>query len=231
MLSSVTVCSAMLRRVYCVVTLCTVLLHRVYYIVTPCVLRYYTVCTALLRRVYCVVYSPELQEKLQCVSQRTLKLQLSATRGLHHHLPLMFDYFHLSVVSLTIHGSLIALHRPYSWWVQLLLSECWTAAVLVELADLTTTLSVALYPFWGRGGGSLVGSLHRAVSCCSLPKQPKAAWTAASEQSTLESVIFGSATKSPVLVSTQPRQPLTVQCTRPWQRPISEQGPAIHPLL
>ncbi|XP_048453254.1 protein FAM135A isoform X2 [Rhincodon typus] len=49
---------------------------------------------------------------LQVISSRTLKLHFSLHRGLHHHVNVMFDYFHLSVVSITIHASLVALHQP-----------------------------------------------------------------------------------------------------------------------
>uniref|UniRef100_H0X906 Family with sequence similarity 135 member A n=1 Tax=Otolemur garnettii TaxID=30611 RepID=H0X906_OTOGA len=49
---------------------------------------------------------------LQLISSRTLKLHFSPHRGLHHHLNVMFDYFHLSVVSVTVHASLVALHQP-----------------------------------------------------------------------------------------------------------------------
>uniref|UniRef100_A0A8C2M793 Family with sequence similarity 135, member A n=1 Tax=Cricetulus griseus TaxID=10029 RepID=A0A8C2M793_CRIGR len=49
---------------------------------------------------------------LQLISSRTLKLHYSLYRGLHHHVNVMFDYFHLSVVSVTVHASLVALHQP-----------------------------------------------------------------------------------------------------------------------
>ncbi|XP_078397982.1 protein FAM135A isoform X3 [Cetorhinus maximus] len=49
---------------------------------------------------------------LQLISSRTLKLHFSLHRGLHHHVNVMFDYFHLSVVTITIHASLVALHQP-----------------------------------------------------------------------------------------------------------------------
>lgn len=49
---------------------------------------------------------------LQLISSRTLKLHFNLHRGLHHHVNVMFDYFHLSVVSITIHASLVALHQP-----------------------------------------------------------------------------------------------------------------------
>ncbi|NXB48794.1 F135B protein, partial [Leucopsar rothschildi] len=46
------------------------------------------------------------------ISSRTLCLHFHPRRGLHHHVPVMFDYFHLSVVSVTVHASLVALHQP-----------------------------------------------------------------------------------------------------------------------
>ncbi|KAF0310899.1 Protein FAM135B [Amphibalanus amphitrite] len=33
--------------------------------------------------------------------------------GLHYHLPVLFDYFHLAAVSLTFHAALVAVHQPY----------------------------------------------------------------------------------------------------------------------
>ncbi|XP_072947422.1 protein FAM135A [Epargyreus clarus] len=47
------------------------------------------------------------------VSCRVLKLHFQPAQGLHYHLPVLFDYFHLSAVSITIHASLVALHQPY----------------------------------------------------------------------------------------------------------------------
>ncbi|KAM4688896.1 protein FAM135B [Discoglossus pictus] len=46
------------------------------------------------------------------ISTRTLGLHFHPRRGLHHHVPVMFDYFHLSVISVTVHASLISLHQP-----------------------------------------------------------------------------------------------------------------------
>ncbi|XP_069477776.1 protein FAM135B isoform X2 [Ambystoma mexicanum] len=46
------------------------------------------------------------------ISTRTLGLHFHPRRGLHHHVPVMFDYFHLSVISVTVHASLVALHQP-----------------------------------------------------------------------------------------------------------------------
>ncbi|XP_037698346.1 protein FAM135A isoform X5 [Choloepus didactylus] len=57
-------------------------------------------------------YSADDLNALQLISSRTLKLHFSLHRGLHHYVNVMFDYFHLSVVSVTIHASLVALHQP-----------------------------------------------------------------------------------------------------------------------
>lgn len=46
------------------------------------------------------------------VSSRTLQLNMSPIEGLHYHLPVLFDYFHLAAVSLTVHTALTALHQP-----------------------------------------------------------------------------------------------------------------------
>uniref|UniRef100_A0AAY4D1L8 DUF676 domain-containing protein n=1 Tax=Denticeps clupeoides TaxID=299321 RepID=A0AAY4D1L8_9TELE len=46
------------------------------------------------------------------ISSRTLGLHFQPRSGLHHHIPVMFDYFHLSVISVSIHASLVALHQP-----------------------------------------------------------------------------------------------------------------------
>lgn len=50
---------------------------------------------------------------INCVSTRILQLHLSPTRGLHYHMPVLFDYFHLAAVTVTVHASLIAVHQPY----------------------------------------------------------------------------------------------------------------------
>ncbi|TNN62946.1 Protein FAM135A [Liparis tanakae] len=49
---------------------------------------------------------------LQNISGRTLRLHFSLQRGIHQHVNVMFDYFHLSVMSVAIHASLVALHQP-----------------------------------------------------------------------------------------------------------------------
>ncbi|XP_074025600.1 protein FAM135A isoform X3 [Leptinotarsa decemlineata] len=46
------------------------------------------------------------------ISSRSLQLNMSPIEGLHYHLPVLFDYFHLSAISLTVHAALTALHQP-----------------------------------------------------------------------------------------------------------------------
>uniref|UniRef100_T1JT85 DUF676 domain-containing protein n=1 Tax=Tetranychus urticae TaxID=32264 RepID=T1JT85_TETUR len=50
---------------------------------------------------------------VECVASRQLILHFDIFRGLHYHLPVIFDYFHLSAITITIHGSLITLCLPY----------------------------------------------------------------------------------------------------------------------
>ncbi|XP_066139459.1 protein FAM135A [Euwallacea fornicatus] len=57
-------------------------------------------------------FSDTTVSAMQLVSSRTLQLNFSPVEGLHYHLPVMFDYFHLSAVSVTIHAALTALVRP-----------------------------------------------------------------------------------------------------------------------
>lgn len=54
-----------------------------------------------------------ISQSAECVSSRTLKLHFSPTKGLHHHVPILFDYFHLSALEVTVHGTLIAIHQPF----------------------------------------------------------------------------------------------------------------------
>ncbi|NXF04421.1 F135A protein, partial [Smithornis capensis] len=57
-------------------------------------------------------YSPDDLTTLQPISSRTLKLHFNLHQGLHHYVNVMFDYFHLSVISVIVHASLVALHQP-----------------------------------------------------------------------------------------------------------------------
>ncbi|KAK2824182.1 hypothetical protein Q5P01_021357 [Channa striata] len=57
-------------------------------------------------------YTPDDPSSLQSISGRTLRLHFSLQRGIHQHVNVMFDYFHLSVISVVLHASLVALHQP-----------------------------------------------------------------------------------------------------------------------
>ncbi|TPP56178.1 putative Serine esterase [Fasciola gigantica] len=43
---------------------------------------------------------------LEKVYERQLRVQLTPTRGLHHHFDVFFDYFHLCAVEMGLHGAL-----------------------------------------------------------------------------------------------------------------------------
>ncbi|XP_076368045.1 protein FAM135A-like isoform X2 [Tachypleus tridentatus] len=58
-------------------------------------------------------FGPDQHNSIECVSTRTLELHLDPAKGLHHHLPVLFEYFHLSAITVTIHASLLALCQPY----------------------------------------------------------------------------------------------------------------------
>ncbi|XP_012939764.1 protein FAM135A isoform X4 [Aplysia californica] len=57
--------------------------------------------------------SSDSESKMEMASTRVLQLHISPTKGLHHSLPVLFDYFHLSAVDTVIHGTIIAIHQPY----------------------------------------------------------------------------------------------------------------------
>ncbi|KAJ0066783.1 hypothetical protein NL108_002368 [Boleophthalmus pectinirostris] len=57
-------------------------------------------------------YTPDDPNSLQNISGRSLRLHFSLQKGIHQHINVMFDYFHLSVISVAIHASLVALHQP-----------------------------------------------------------------------------------------------------------------------
>ncbi|CAL9688007.1 unnamed protein product [Knipowitschia caucasica] len=57
-------------------------------------------------------YTPDDPNSLQSISGRSLRLHFSLQKGIHQHINVMFDYFHLSVISVAIHASLVALHQP-----------------------------------------------------------------------------------------------------------------------
>lgn len=58
-------------------------------------------------------FSGPASSALTLASTRNLQLNFHPGRGLHYHLPVLFDYFHLAAISVGIHASLVALHQPY----------------------------------------------------------------------------------------------------------------------
>ncbi|XP_018418208.1 PREDICTED: protein FAM135B [Nanorana parkeri] len=75
------------------------------------------------------------------ISSRTLGLHFHPRRGLHHHVPVMFDYFHLSVISITVHASLLALHQPFTSFVRPVRGS-WLGKSNQELATDQTSVSL-----------------------------------------------------------------------------------------
>ncbi|KAH9363285.1 hypothetical protein HPB48_006391 [Haemaphysalis longicornis] len=149
--------------------------------------------------------SPDHHKTIQCVSSRLLTLHMDPGRGLHHHIPVLFDYFHLCAVSITIHASLLALCQPY-------------------LRQVLSALCVC--PLGGLGGGGHVSpraehtgqpSPHRANKAAALPhgtsfaRTGKAQWFSGSPRlssrrsmsSSLESVFFGPQTSGRLLARLQ----------------------------
>lgn len=57
-------------------------------------------------------YGVDSVESLTNVSTQTLKLHMSCVKGLHHHVPILFDYYHFAVIDTTIHATVTALGLP-----------------------------------------------------------------------------------------------------------------------
>ncbi|CAF3725517.1 unnamed protein product [Adineta steineri] len=58
-------------------------------------------------------YSPEKMPTMQQLCSRCYKLHFNPRYGIHTHVPILFDYFHLSALTTTVHGSLLCLIPPY----------------------------------------------------------------------------------------------------------------------
>lgn len=58
-------------------------------------------------------YVPNNQDLIRLMFRRTLRLHFDVCRGLHYYLPVTFDYFHLSTITLSVHASLVTLCLPY----------------------------------------------------------------------------------------------------------------------
>ena len=51
--------------------------------------------------------------KMEHCCTRSIRMHFISSTGLFHYIPVFFDYFHLSVVGLTVFGMLLAIHQPY----------------------------------------------------------------------------------------------------------------------
>ena len=79
---------------------------------------------------------------LQQLSTRTVNIHVKYDSGVHHYLPLQFDYFHLSAVLLTVHASLLALHPSYIRFViTVLIARFWSSGIL----EVNNTMSRLVY--------------------------------------------------------------------------------------
>ncbi|XP_033112421.1 protein FAM135A-like [Anneissia japonica] len=54
---------------------------------------------------------PTSPDSLELSSTRTLRLHMDAARGVHAHASVLFDYFHLSAASLTVHAALLGVNQ------------------------------------------------------------------------------------------------------------------------
>lgn len=61
----------------------------------------------------CDCFRPEKMPTMQQLCSRCFKLHFNPRLGLHTHVPILFDYFHLSALTATVHGSLLCLIPPY----------------------------------------------------------------------------------------------------------------------
>ena len=52
---------------------------------------------------------PKDPDMFTCVSTRVLQLTVDWRKGLHDHFPVLFDYFHMAAVGVTVHASLLEL--------------------------------------------------------------------------------------------------------------------------
>ena len=54
----------------------------------------------------------EVEDNFEVACTRVYDVNFIPTMGLHMHCPVLFDYFHMAAICLTVHASLIALHQP-----------------------------------------------------------------------------------------------------------------------
>ena len=61
------------------------------------------------------VFRTEKLSTMQQLCSRCYKLYFNPRLGIHTHIPILFDYFHLSAITTTIHGSLLCLIPSYAF--------------------------------------------------------------------------------------------------------------------
>lgn len=59
-------------------------------------------------------FPPTSISSLECVSSRDLLMHVDLCKGLHYHRPVLFDYFHLSAICISIHTGLTSFGKPFS---------------------------------------------------------------------------------------------------------------------
>jgi len=62
-----------------------------------------------------VFFRTEKLSTMQQLCSRCYKLYFNPRLGIHTHIPILFDYFHLSALTTTIHASLLCLIPPYAF--------------------------------------------------------------------------------------------------------------------
>ena len=62
--------------------------------------------------IFFVCSADSVDSSMMVVSTQTLKLHMSCVKGLHHHVPILFDYYHFAVIDTTIHATVTALGLP-----------------------------------------------------------------------------------------------------------------------
>ncbi|KAM9308694.1 protein FAM135B [Gastrophryne carolinensis] len=99
------------------------------------------------------------------ISSRTLGLHFHPRSGLHHHVPVMFDYFHLSVISVTVHASLLALHQPLTSFVRPVKAS-WLGKSNQDLTTDQSSVSLENLIF-----GAAYGKPPSSEGVCSVPSE------------------------------------------------------------
>lgn len=102
---------------------------------------------------------PDSPSSFQCVSSRTLIVNVDWHKGLHEHFPVIFDYFHLASLGVTLHASLYEIClEQFVFPTPNLPQKSWYASQTVppELPSLVTLLFGHITPPSSRQSSYLV---------------------------------------------------------------------------